>query len=85
MIIIILKNLHGMTYVDNTQKNNKYNLCVDRDETVNHIISECSKLAQNEYKSKHVWLGKMITWKLWKRLKFGHADKWYIYKPESVL
>ena len=30
-------------------------LCGDRDETINHIISECSKLAQKEYKTRHDW------------------------------
>ena len=28
------------------QQNNKCRLCGNRDETVNHIISECSQLAQ---------------------------------------
>ena len=26
----------------------------------------------------------MIHWELWKRLKFGQADKYYMYKPEFV-
>ena len=30
---------------DKTQQNSKCRLCGDRDETTNHIISECSKLA----------------------------------------
>ena len=38
--------------IDNTQKNSKCRLCRDRDETVNHIISEFSKLAPKDYKSK---------------------------------
>ena len=29
----------------------------DRDETINHIISECSKLAQKVYKTRHDWVG----------------------------
>ena len=29
-------------------KNSKYELYGDRDETINQIISECSKLAQNK-------------------------------------
>ena len=41
-------------------------------------------MIQKEYKSKLDWMGKMIHWELCKRLKFGHADKWYMYKPESV-
>ena len=32
--------------MDKTQKNNKCWLCSDRDKTINHIINECSKLAQ---------------------------------------
>ena len=35
--------------IDNTQQNCKCRLCAYRDETINHIISECSKLAQWEY------------------------------------
>ena len=29
----------------------------DRDEVINYIISECSKLAQKEYKTGHDWVG----------------------------
>ena len=35
--------------IDYTQQNKKCWLCRDRDETINHMISECSKLAQKEY------------------------------------
>ena len=34
---------------NNTQQNSK---CGDRDETINPIISECSKLAQKEYETR---------------------------------
>ena len=27
----------------------------------------------------------LIYWELFKRLKFEHANKWYMHKPESVL
>ena len=32
--------------IDKTQQNSKCRLCGDRDDTINRIISECSKLAQ---------------------------------------
>ena len=35
------------------QQNSRCGLCDDRDETINPIISECSKLAQKEYKTRH--------------------------------
>ena len=45
---------------DNTQKNSKYRLCGDKDEMSNRIISECDKLAQLEYKTRHIEARKMI-------------------------
>ncbi len=47
--------------IDKTKQNNKYRLCSDRDETINHIISECSKLAQKEYNTRHDWVGNVIN------------------------
>ena len=32
-------------------------LCCDRDETLNHIISKCSKLVEKEYKTRYDWVG----------------------------
>ena len=51
---------HIKAKIDKTQQNSKCRLCGDRDETINHIISECSKLAQKEYKTRHNWVGKVI-------------------------
>ena len=45
-----IKTNHIKARIDKTQQNSKCRLCSDRDETINHIISECSKLAQKEYK-----------------------------------
>ena len=36
---------HIKAKIDKTQQNGKCRLCGDKDETINHIISECSKLA----------------------------------------
>ena len=46
--------------IDKTQQNSKSKLCGYRDETINHIISECSKLAQKQYKTRHDWMSKVI-------------------------
>ena len=40
---------HIKSRIDKTQQNSKCRLCGDKDETINHIISECSKLAEKEY------------------------------------
>ena len=56
----------------------------DRDETVNPI-SECSKIAQKDYKTRHDWVGKVFHCELCKKLKFEHTTKWYMHKPKSIL
>ena len=45
-----------------TQQNRKCRLYGDKDETINHIISECGKLAQKEYKTRYDRVGKAIHW-----------------------
>ena len=47
-----------------------------------HIISECSKLVQKEYKTRHIWVGKVIHLELRKIFKF---DKWYMHEAEFIL
>ena len=53
-------------------------------DTVNHIISECSKLAQKENNTRHDWMGKVIHWELCKKLKFDHAKWWHMHKSAFV-
>ena len=64
---------------------NSSRLCGERDEMNYHIVSECSKLALKEYKTRLDWLEKVIHWELCKRLNFNHTTKRYMHKPESVL
>ena len=56
----------------------------DRDETITNIISECSKLAQEEYKTRPYQLGMVIQWELCKKLKFDKTNKWYIHNQAYV-
>ena len=44
-----IRTNHIKARIDKIQQNSKYTLCGDREETVNLIISERSKLAQKEY------------------------------------
>ena len=75
---------HIKARIDKTQQNSKCRLCSDRDETINHIISECSKLAQKEYKARHDWVGKVIHWEMWRKFQFDHTNKWYMHNPTPV-
>ena len=68
---------------NNMPSKSKYMLSGNRDEMINHIISECSKLAQKEYKARRV--GKVIPWEICQNLKVEHTIKWYIQNPEFLL
>ena len=61
-------------------------LCKTWDETVAHIVSECPKLAQNQYKLwRHDEVAKILHWKLCGKWGFDRGKTWYDHKPEKVL
>ena len=80
----IIRTNYFKSKIDKTQQINKFRLCRDRDETINHIISEYSKLAQKDYNTRHDWVWKVIHWKLSEKSKFDHTNQWYMHNPESV-
>ena len=59
--------------------------CRKVDESIDHIFSGCSKLAQKEYKKRHYNLGKIVHWKLARKCNFEAGDKWCEHEPERVL
>ena len=59
------------------QQNSRCRLCGERVETINHIISECLKLAQKEYKTRYDKVRKEIYWELCKKFKFDYTSKWH--------
>ena len=80
-----LRTNHIKARIDKTQQNSKCRLCGDRDETINHIISEYSKLAQKEYKARHDWVGKVIHMEMCKKFQFDLTNKWYMHNPAPVV
>ena len=47
--------------IERTQEQSKCRMCGRADETINHLLSECSKMAQKEYKRRHDWMGEKNT------------------------
>ena len=76
---------HIKTRIDKTQQNSKCRLCGNGDETISHIISECSKLALKGYNTRHHWVSKMIHWEMCKKSKSDLTNKWYMHNPAPVL
>ena len=54
-------------------------LCKNVDEIVGHIVSDCSKLAEEECKRRHDNSGKK-HWKLARNCNFNAGEKWYKHK-----
>ena len=48
-----IRTNHNKARIDKTQQNSRCRLCDDRYKTINHILSECSKLTQKEYKTRY--------------------------------
>ena len=80
-----IRTNHIEARIDKTQQNSRCRLCGDKDERIHHIISECCKLAQKEYKTRHDYVGKVIPCELCKKLKFDHKNQWYMHNSETVL
>ena len=80
-----IRTNHIKARIDKTQQNSKRRLCGDIVETINRIISECSKLAQKDYKARHDWVGKVIHWEMCKEFKVDHTNKLYMHNPAPVL
>ena len=55
-----IRNNYVKAIIDKTQLDCKCRLYGDRDKMINHIMSECTKLAQMKYKSRHKRVGKVM-------------------------
>ena len=52
----------------------KCRLCKERDETVNHLVSDRSKIAQTEYKKRHDKVAAAVHWSICKRHGLPHSE-----------
>ena len=53
--------------------------------TVAHVVSECGKLAQTEYKGRHDNVARYIHWQLCGKCGLERANNWYEQEPERVV
>ena len=60
-------------------------MCGERDESITHLIAECKRLAQKEYKQRHDNIERIVHLELCQKFGLVGKVKWYNYKPASVL
>ena len=75
----ISKNLYGNDCSDRCR------LCGDQLETVTHIVSACSTLAQKEYKRRHDKVCMNLHWRLCQKYGIQVSEKWYQHHPDTVV
>ena len=63
----------------------KCRMCDDKNETMWHVIGECSKLAGTEYKRRHDNVARIIHRALCIKYGFSTAERWYEHNPGKVL
>ena len=50
-------------------------MCCETGETISHIMSKCSNVAQTEYKTRHGIVSGMVHWKLCKKFSLEESEK----------
>ena len=68
--------------IDKTAQSPLCRMCHKKSETISHIVSECEKLAQKEYKRKHDNVARIVHWKLCRKHNLKRSEKWYEHAPE---
>ena len=58
---------------------------VNNNNNNNNMISECTKVAEEDYKNRNFLVGNVTHWELSKKMIFDHTTKLYIHNLESDL
>jgi len=70
--------------IDQRNIDPKCRLCGEKDETAEHLVSACPKLAQTEYKARHDKVASIVHWHLCKKYGISVEKEWYKHQPDSV-
>ena len=79
-----LRTNHRKAKIEKQEVSSLCRMCQNKDETVTHLVSECSKMAQREYKGRHDKVASAVHWGLAKKYGLSHAEKWYDHRADSV-
>ena len=72
-------------HIDRTIDSPLCRMCGERGESIYHLIGECGKLAQCEYKQRYDDVARYVHWQIFRESGIESCDKWYEHKPECVM
>ena len=71
--------------IDKQNVSAKCRMCGVGDETVSHIVSECKKLSQKQYRCwRHDKVAQVIYWDPCGKLGYDREEKYYNHEPQPV-
>ena len=73
------------TRIERSKELAKCQMCIEKDETVTHFVSECSKLPQKEYKRRHDKVATAVHWSILKANILPHLKHWHEHTAEAVM
>jgi hypothetical protein len=71
-------------HIDKTGNTDRCRLCGKAQETSEHIVSACEKLAQKEYKRRHDKVASYLHWNILRNNGFDVKKNWYQHEPTAV-
>ena len=80
-----LSTNHRKAKIEHLRESATCRMWKTRDETVTHIISECSKLAQTDYKAQHHRVASAVHWSIMKAHGLTHTKSCYDHRADKVV
>ena len=80
-----LRTNYTKNKIDKTSEDSFCRMYGERGETMKHIICECKKLAQRQYKRRHDTVVKLVRCKLCEKHNLERKKKWNEHCPEEVV
>ena len=80
-----LRTNYTKFHIDKNADSPLCRMCGEKGETISHLVSECGKLAQREYKGRHDNVARYVHWQLCNKGNLERAEKWYEQQPEAVI
>ena len=62
--------------IDGQEVSEKCRMCEERDDSIAHLIAECKKLAQKEYKQRHDNIARIVHLELCQKFGLDGEVKW---------
>ena len=79
-----IKTNYVKYHTDKSVNSPSCRMCGEISETISHIVSDDSKLAQKEYKRRHDNVARMVNCKLHEKLNLKNYEKWYLNNPQTI-